>query len=109
LIEKQFPAPFPEVHVMATFVKSAPFVRSFSFPDSGTRVNGGCAVVVDQGQRLGGSIANQDDSDDLDWGDAQTAAFLAGEPLTLGWVSQSPARAGNERAYVYCWVTIDND
>jgi hypothetical protein len=45
----------------------------------------------------------------LDKGDAQTAAFLAGEPLTLGWVSQSPAPAGSERAYVYCWITIDND
>ena len=34
---------------------------------------------------------------------------LAGEPLTLGWVSQSPAAHGNARAYVCCWVTVDND
>jgi hypothetical protein len=94
---------------MASLASSAPFVRSFSFPDSGTRVNGGCAVVVDSGSLPGCPSANQGDLDDFDWGEAQTAAFLAGEPLTLGWVSQSPARPGSERAYVYCWVTIDSD
>ena len=94
---------------MALFARPAPFVRSFSFPDSEQRVDGGCAVVVDRGQELGCPIANQDDADEFVWSAAQTAAFLAGEPLTLGWVSQSPAQRGSERAYVYCWVTIDND
>jgi|GEM_PF-5020406 len=94
---------------MAFFTSPAPFVRSFSFPEGGQRVDGGCAVVVARGEELGGPNAGQDDSDDFVWSDAQTAAFLAGEPLTLGWVSQFPAQRGNERAYVYCWVTVDND
>ena len=68
---------------MAFFASPAPFVRSFSFPDSGHQVNGGCAVVVARGGEHGSPIANQDDVDDFVWGDAQTAAFLAGEPLTL--------------------------
>jgi len=94
---------------MALFRSPAPFVRSFSFPDGEQRVDGGCAVVVARGEELGCPIANQDDADDFVWSDAQTAAFLAGEPLTLGWISQSPAQRGNERAYVCCWVTVDND
>jgi hypothetical protein len=94
---------------MALLVSPAPFVRSFSFPDDETRVNGGCAVVVARGDELGCPIANQDDSDDFVWGEAQTAAFLAGEPLTLGWMSQSSANAGAAGAYVCCWITIDND
>lgn len=94
---------------MALFRGPAPFVRSFSFPDSEARVNGGCAVVVSPGQELGDSSAKPDDSDDFAWSKAQTAAFLAGEPLTLGWMSRSPRQAGSEQAYVYCWVTIDND
>lgn len=95
---------------MATFIRPAPFVRSFSFPDTGSRVNGGCAIVVDRGPQASLPTANQDDdSDDFHWGDAQTAAFLAGEPLTLGWVSPSPAPPGSAGAYVCCWVTIDND
>jgi hypothetical protein len=94
---------------MALFASPAPFMRSFSIPDGGARVNGGCAVVVAQGNELGSPIANQDDSDDFAWSTAQTAAFLAGEPVTLGWVSQSPPRAGTEQAYICCWVTIDND
>ena len=94
---------------MALIASPAPFVRSFSFPDSETRVNGGCAVVVARGDELGCPIANQDDSDDFVWGEAQTAAFLAGEPLTLGWVSQSSAHPGGQGAYICCWITIDND
>jgi hypothetical protein len=94
---------------MALFVSPAPFVRSFSFPDSGQRVQGGCSVVVAQGEQLCASNTNQGDSEELVWGDQQTAAFLAGEPLTLGWVSQSPAPSGAERAYVCCWITIDDD
>ncbi len=90
---------------MALFVSSTPFMRSFSFPESGQRVDGGCAVVVTRGEPL----ANHDDGDDFVWSDAQTAAFLAGEPLTLGWFSRSPAQRGREHAYVYCWVTIDKD
>jgi len=94
---------------MALFASPAPFVKSFSFPDSGQHVNGGCAVVVTSSEERGCPIANQDDSDDFVWGEAQTAAFLAGEPLTLGWLSQSPAQPGSQQAYVCCWITVDND
>ena len=94
---------------MALFANPAPFVKSFSFPDGGQHVNGGCAVVVADSEALGFPIANQDDLDDFVWSEAQTAAFLAGEPLTLGWVSQSAAHPGSEQAYVCCWITIEND
>ena len=94
---------------MALFASPAPFVRSFSFPDSGHHVNGGCAVVVARGDELGCPIANQDDADDFHWSDAQTAAFLAGEPVTFGWISQTPPSVSSESAYVCCWITIDND
>jgi hypothetical protein len=99
----------PEVHAMALFASPAPFVRSFSFPDGEHHVNGGCAVVVARGRELGCPVGNHDDADDFVWGDKQTAAFLAGEPVTLGWVSQSPANPGSEGAYICCWITIDND
>ena len=93
---------------MAPFTSPAPFVRSFSFPDGQHRVNGGCAIMVARDHEL---IGNQEqaESDDLVWDDAKTAAFLAGEPLTLAWISQSPARSAGERVYVCCWITMDND
>jgi hypothetical protein len=94
---------------MALFKSPAPFVRSFSFPESGQRVDGGCAVVVARGRELGCPIVSQDDSEELVWSEAQTAAFLAGEPLTLGWLTPAPSPRGDERAYVCCWVTVDND
>jgi hypothetical protein len=34
---------------------------------------------------------------------------MAGEPLTLGWVSQSPAQPESAGAYICCWITIDSD
>ena len=94
---------------MALFASPAPFVRSFSLPDSEQRVDGGCAVVVSGAEELGCPIANHDDSDDFVWTPAQTAAFLAGEPLTLAWITPSPAQRDHQSAYVCCWVTIDND
>jgi hypothetical protein len=94
---------------MALFKSPAPFVRSFSFPESGQRVDGGCAVVVAQGGELGCPIVSQDDSEELVWSEAQTAAFLAGEPLTLGWLTPALSPRGDERAYICCWVTVDND
>jgi hypothetical protein len=100
-------AHLPEVYVMPQLARPAPFVKSFSFPDGGQRVNGGCVVMV--GGEPGGPIANQEDADDAPWSDAQIAAFLAGEPMTLGWVSQSPTPPGSENAYVCCWITIDSD
>lgn len=87
----------------------SPFMQSFSFPDSGQRVDGGCAVIVGRGEQLACPLALADDADDFTWSDAQTAAFMAGEPLTLGWVSQSPASPGSQGAYVCCWITIDAD
>jgi hypothetical protein len=93
---------------MALFRSPAPFVRSFSFPDDGQRIDGGCAVVVARGEEPGYPLANHEESDDFVWSDAQTAAFLAGEQLTLGWLSPSPTVRGKERAYICCWVTVDN-
>jgi hypothetical protein len=110
LIESLFRR-LPEVHAMALFLSPAPFVRSFSFPDSEQRVEGGCAVLVGAADQLGclASQAAPQDFDDFEWTDAQTAAFMAGEPLTLGWVSQFPAHSNREGAYVCCWITVDND
>jgi hypothetical protein len=83
-------------------------MRSFSFPDGQQRVKGGCAVLVERGE-LDCPFNPQDDSDEFAWTAAQTAAFMAGEPLTLGWVSQSPVRADSGGAYICCWVTIDSE
>jgi hypothetical protein len=92
---------------MALFTSSLPFVHRFSFPDGQQRVDGGCAVMV---QRNDGAvrIAPADDSEDFAWDAAQTAAFLAGEPLTLSWLSPVPARTGKGGPYVCCWVTLDD-
>jgi hypothetical protein len=94
---------------MALFVSPAPFVRSFSFPDGEQRVDGGCAVIVGRGDGAACPLANPEDADDFAWSDAHTAAFMAGEPLTLSWVSRSPSHANSEGAYVCCWITIDSD
>ena len=94
---------------MALFSPPAPFVRSFSFPDGQHRVNGGCAVIKGNREPSCSLIANESDADDFIWDEAQTAAFLAGEPVTLGWVSHMPPEADSQGAYVCCWITIDND
>lgn len=95
---------------MAVSARPAPFVRSFSFPDGEENINGGCAVVVGRASTVPHSpLCDSDDPEEFCWSDAQTAAFLAGEPLTLSWVSPSPAAVGRERAYVCCWITIEND
>jgi hypothetical protein len=95
---------------MALFANPAPFVRSFSFVDGEQRVAGGSAVVVAQGP-AGPDCALIDDTDEDDtgWSDAETAAFMAGAPLTLGWITQSPEQRGSERVYVCCWISIDDD
>jgi hypothetical protein len=94
---------------MASLAVPAPFVRSFAFPENDQHVSGGCAVVVARGRELGGCVANRDDSEDFTWSAEQTAAFLAGEPLTLAWVSPAHGQSESEGAYVCCWVTIDSD
>lgn len=95
---------------MAVSPPLAPFVRSFSFDADEQRVAGGSAVVVARGGgELGCPLAGASESEDFGWSDAQTAEFLAGGPLTLGWVTQSPEARGRENVYVCCWVTIDND
>jgi hypothetical protein len=96
---------------MEPFRASTPFVSSFSLPEHGEHIAGGCAVVVAPAdQELSGPpLWGPDESDDFGWGDAQTTAFLAGEPLTLGWASPCPVAAGSSSAYVCCWVTIESD
>jgi hypothetical protein len=98
-----------EVHVMALSANPAPVVRSFSFADGEQRVVGGSAVVVARGIEPGCTLA--DDADDADdgWSDAQTAAFMAGEALTIGWMTQSREQRGTERVFVCCWITIEDD
>src|SRR5690349_18089616 len=95
---------------MALTATPARFVRSFSFDDGEQRVAGGSAVVVARGPvepgcRLGDDAGEDDDG----WSDAQTAAFMAGGALTLGWITQSDEQRGAERVYVCCWITIDDD
>ena len=92
---------------MALFSCPAPHVRSFAFDDDRQRVAGGSAVVV--GDATGCPLAADANNDELSWSDAQTAAFLAGDPLTLGWITESPAERGQERVYICCWVTIESD
>jgi hypothetical protein len=95
---------------MALFAKPAPFVRSFSFVDDEQRVVGGSAVVVAQGPSDPAcGLANDGDEDEVRWSDAETAAFMAGGPLTLGWITQSAEPRGSERVYVCCWISIDDD
>jgi hypothetical protein len=100
----------PEVYVMALFASPAPFVRSFSFADGEQHLDGGSAIVVgSDAARPGCPIANEGGSEDFSWSDDQTAAFLAGGPLTLSWVTQSPPRGGTENVYVCCWITVESD
>jgi hypothetical protein len=90
---------------------SLPLVRSFCFVDGQQRVAGGSAVVVTpSAAQPGGATEDEDeDGEEVGWSDAQTAAFMAGDPLTLGWVTQSPEQRGSGRIYVCCWITIDDD
>jgi hypothetical protein len=83
-------------------------LRRFSFEDEDgeLRVDAGSAVLVTREPTDLGAFTPTPDSEDCPWSDAQTADFLAGAPLTLRWVTQSPAKGGSERVYVCCWVTI---
>lgn len=83
-------------------------LRRFSFDDENGehRVDAGSAVLVTRDAADLGGFTPTPTDDDCAWSDAQTAAFLAGAPLTLSWVTQSPAKSGNERVYVCCWVTL---
>ena len=95
---------------MALSATPRPFVHSFSFVDGEQRLAGGSAVVVAQGPAEPGcALLNDAEEDDIGWSDAQTAAFMAGAPLTLGWITQSPEQRGSERVYVCCWISIDDD
>jgi hypothetical protein len=95
---------------MALSARPARFVRSFSFDDGEQRVAGGSAVVVARGPiEPACLLADDAGEDDEGWSDAQTAAFMAGDPLTLGWITQSEERRGSERVYVCCWITIDDE
>ncbi|HYP89791.1 MAG TPA: hypothetical protein VEQ59_16600 [Polyangiaceae bacterium] len=111
----------PEVHPMALYMRSAPFVRSFSFDEGEGCVTGGSAVMLapeveagDSGAPSAGCLVDSAlfgaaEAEDFSWSEEQTAAFLRGDPLTLGWVTQAPEPHGRDRVYVCCWLTLDND
>lgn len=95
---------------MSLFAGPAPFVRSFSFDEGDAHIAGGSAVVVAAASApCRNAFAAAAERDDFQWTDAQTAAFLAGGPLTLGWVTEGPAERDQSRVYVCCWITIEND
>lgn len=86
---------------------SSPFgsvkaLHRHAFDDGNERVDCGSAVVAARD----GARPSFAESDEGDFSAAQAEQFLAGAPLTLGWVTRSPGRAGGESVYVYCWVTI---
>ena len=94
---------------MALSAKPTPIVRSFSFVDGEQRVLGGSAVVVAQGSAEPGcGLGDENDEDDMRWSDAETAAFMAGGPLTLSWLTQSTEPHGSGRVYVCCWISIED-
>lgn len=71
---------------------------------------GGSAVIVARDPVEPGYLPGDDAGEDDDgWSDAQTAAFMAGDPLTLGWITQSDELRSSERVYVCCWITIEDD
>lgn len=96
---------------MALSPPLAPFVRHFCFAADEQSVAGGSAVVVARrGDEASCAAANASDADDFVWSEQQTAEFLAGGPLTLGWITQSPEpRGGEGSVYVCCWISIDTD
>jgi len=86
---------------------SQPFtaLRRYAFDEGDQRVDCGSAVVLSpSAEALPPCSAPSLNGDDDGFSVAQAKAFLAGGPLTLGWVTQSPSAQGS--AYVYCWVTI---
>lgn len=78
--------------------------RRHAFDDGEQHVDCGSAVVVSREPCAAEPAAT--DAEDFGFSRAQTEQFLAGGPLTLGWVTKSPSRSGGESVYVYCWVTI---
>lgn len=84
---------------------SRPFtaLRRYAFDEGDQRVDCGSAVLVappGEPECSAPSLGGDDDAFSL----AQAKQFLAGGPLTLGWVTPSPSAGGS--VYVYCWVTI---
>jgi hypothetical protein len=77
-----------------------------AFDDGEERVDCGSAVLVAHEGTSADSSGAWLDDEDGGFSAAQAAQFLAGGPLTLGWVTPSPSRAGSDSVYVYCWVTI---
>jgi hypothetical protein len=75
-------------------------LRRYAFDD----VDCGSAVVVTSNAEQLEAPAPPLGGDDDGFSLAQAEQFLAGGPLTLGWVTQSPSAGGS--VYVYCWVTI---
>jgi hypothetical protein len=85
---------------------SRPFtaLRRYAFDDGDQRVDCGSAVVVAPEAEAPPCSAPSLGEEEYGFSLAEAQQFLAGGPLTLGWVTQSPSANGS--VYVYCWVTI---
>ena len=92
---------------MAFPVRSSPYVRSFAFDDGQEQVFGGSAVLVSP-DCLATLPEGDSEPEDFGWSKAQTEAFLAGEPLTLRFVTQAPEPGGSKRVFVCCWITLES-
>ncbi|RYZ09891.1 MAG: hypothetical protein EOO73_03140 [Myxococcales bacterium] len=86
---------------VSPFAASPMALRRHVFDEGEQRVDCGSALMVTPK-----SAELPLEGDDFGFSAAQTEQFLAGGPLTLGWITQSPGARGNESVYVYCWVTI---
>lgn len=79
-------------------------LRRFAFDDGVEHVDCGSAVLLSPDAR-GSDAASATDEEPL-WSAAQTAAFLAGDPVTFSWITPSPRSQDGQQAYVCCWVTL---
>lgn len=75
-------------------------LRRHAFDDGQGSVDCGSGVLV-----TGDAVVAEWESEG-DFSVAQVEQFLAGAPLTLGWITRSPGGTGGESVYVYCWVTV---
>ena len=83
-------------------------LRCYCFDDEEQRVDAGSAVLVARGNSLplGLPAVVPEDGDEFEWSPARTADFLAGGPLTLGWVTKTAEQPGSSGVYICCWVTV---
>ncbi len=85
-------------------LKSLAALRRFAFDDGAEHVDCGSAVMLAEKGAMPDECAGAED--EPFWSPAQTAAFLAGGPVTFSWITPSPESQGGQQAYVCCWVTL---